>query len=99
MAVGAENWDEIWFWEPMAKAYYAGFSSMIKLADPEMEVIGRYGLGDLTAGDEIARPAAFIIDGEGVVQWRSLPSAWRARPTGPDYLQTLKEVLGREESQ
>ena len=99
MAVGAESWEEIWFWEPMAKAYYAGFSSMIKVADPEMKAIDAYGLGDITRGDDVARPAAFIIDGDGVIQWRHLPTTWRARPAGPDYLEALREVLGREETE
>ena len=95
--MGAEPWSDIWFWEPLATAYFSGFSGMIKLADPEFKVIGRYGLGNLEEGDEVARPAAFLIDQDGVIRWRNLPSTWRDRPGAPDYLKVVSEVLGKEE--
>lgn len=86
----------MWFWEPMAQAYFSGFSGMIKLADPNFEVIKAYGLGDMQKGDEVARPAAFLIDGEGIVRWRNLPGTWRDRPDGVDYLEVVTRTLQPE---
>ncbi len=38
------------------------------LADPTLETIEAYGVRQ--AGNDIAVPAVFIIDGEGLVRWR-----------------------------
>lgn len=66
---------------------------LIYLSDPELEIIRSYGLEDTSVGRDIARPASFILDGQGTVLWRHLPDDWRFR-TGPEaYLEALDEVL------
>lgn len=62
------------------------------MADPDEEIIGRYGLSDSTLGKEVARPASFILDAEGRVAWRHLPTDWRVR-LGPDaYMEAFERV-------
>jgi peroxiredoxin len=55
------------------------------LSDPKAEVIRRYDLVHAGAGidgQDIARPAEFIVDGSGVVRWVNLTENYwvRARP-------------------
>ena len=55
------------------------------LSDPKAEVIHRYDLVHAGAGDngrDIARPAEFLVDSSGTVQWRMLTENYwvRARP-------------------
>ena len=63
------------------------------LADPEGEVVRAYGLEDVCFGDDIARPAAFLIDAEGVVRWRNIPTSWRYRPGADVYLDAFEGAL------
>jgi peroxiredoxin len=63
------------------------------LSDPDLTAIDAYGLrheGGMP-GNDIARPATIIIDGDGNVVWRDITENWRVRPR-PD---ELLEVLAR----
>ncbi len=52
------------------------------LADPDLKTIDAYGVrhvsGRVGRGD-IARPATFLIDGQGRIVWRELTDNWRVR--------------------
>jgi len=55
------------------------------LSDPKLEAIGRYDLihkGQGENGQDIARPAEFLLDSSGIVRWRMLTENYwvRARP-------------------
>ena len=55
------------------------------LSDPQAEVIRRYDLVHAGAGingQDIARPAEFLLDADGVVRWVNLTENYwvRARP-------------------
>ena len=52
------------------------------LSDLEGKAMDAYGLrheGASIKGDDIARPAVFIIDREGQIAWRVLTDNWRVR--------------------
>ena len=86
VAVSTDRWDQI---PARIEQLTLG---MVYLSDPEQEIIGAYGLTDATLGKEVARPASFILDGEGRILWRHLPDDWRVR-LGPDaYLEALDHV-------
>ena len=55
------------------------------LSDPKLEAISKYDLvhkGQGENGQDIARPAEFLIDSTGIVRWRMLTENYwvRARP-------------------
>ena len=59
------------------------------LSDPKAEVIRSYDLLHKGAGEngqDIARPAEFVVDSTGVVRWRNLTEDLRVRATGDDVL-------------
>ena len=65
----------------LAKAGY----TFTFLSDPNAEVIRRYDLlhaGAGASGQDIARPAEFLLDANGVVRWVNLTENYwvRARP-------------------
>ena len=65
----------------LAKSGY----SFTFLSDPQAEVIRRYDLVHAGAGingQDIARPAEFLLDADGVVRWVNLTENYwvRARP-------------------
>ena len=65
----------------LAKAGY----TFTFLSDPNAEVIRRYDLlhaGAGASGQDISRPAEFLLDGNGVVRWVNLTENYwvRARP-------------------
>jgi peroxiredoxin len=52
------------------------------LSDPNTETIRRYGVLHKDAvekGHDIARPAEFLVDRNGVVRWRNLTNNFRVR--------------------
>jgi peroxiredoxin len=52
------------------------------LSDPKAEVIRRYDLlhpGAGANGQDIARPAEFLVDSSGVIRWVNLTSDYRVR--------------------
>ena len=62
----------------------AGYTFPI-LSDPKLEAIGPYDLthkGQGENGQDVARPAEFLIDSSGTVRWRMLTENYwvRARP-------------------
>lgn len=73
-------------------------NGLVMLSDPGGAVLRRYGLEDACLGEEVARPAAFLLDGGGVVRWRNLPESWRHRPSAEDYLRAVAEHAGRDVS-
>ena len=65
----------------LAKAGY----TFTFLSDPQAEVIRRYDLlhaGAGAGGQDIARPAEFLLDANGVVRWVNMTENYwvRARP-------------------
>ena len=66
------------------------------LSDRNAEAIRLYDLLHPKAGEDgrdIARPAEFLLDSQGVVRWRNLTEDFRVRATGEDVLaaaQTLR---------
>ena len=90
VTISAEGWSDIWNREHLLQ------QGMVMLADPERRTIADYGLEDITLGEEVARPAAFLVDTSGVIRWRSLPDDWRARPSGPQYLEVVRAHVNGE---
>ncbi len=62
------------------------------LADPDLDVIRKYGVADEENG--IAWPAVFIIKRDGRVGWRSLSETYKKRPLSVELLSHLDEESG-----
>ena len=65
------------------------------LADPNLEVINAYGVRHAAGGMggvDIARPATFVIDGQGRIVWRDLTDNWRIRLRAGRVLEQLAAV-------
>ena len=86
VAISTDRWDQI---PARLEQLTLG---MVYLSDPEQSIIDAYGLRDATLGKEVARPASFILDGEGRIVWRHLPDDWRVRLSSDDYLRALDQV-------
>ena len=70
----------------------AGYT-YIFLSDPKAEVIRRYDLlhtGAGINGQDISRPAEFLLDSSGVIRWVNLTEDYRVRAR-PD--QIIKEAM------
>ena len=67
------------------------------LTDPDHRVIDRYGLfnPDDPRGRQIAHPATYVIDREGVVRWKFVEVDYRVRPGNEEILAVLSD-LGKE---
>ena len=67
------------------------------LSDPKAEVIRRYDLlhphGGIEGAD-IARPAEFLLDGEGTVRWVNLTESYKVRATAKMILDELDKLEG-----
>jgi peroxiredoxin len=66
------------------------------LSDPGAEVIRRYDLLDKGAGEggaDVARPAEFLLDRNGVVRWRSLTDDYRVRARPEDLIAAVRSNL------
>ena len=64
------------------------------LSDRDLLAIDAYGLRHQAAsmeGHDIARPAVFVIDGAGIVRWRSLTDNWRVRVRPEEILKRLSD--------
>ena len=73
----------------------AGYT-FIFLSDPHAEVIRRYDLvhpGAGVNGQDVARPAEFLLDSSGVVRWVNLTEDFRVRATPEGILKAAKELL------
>ncbi len=76
----------------ISEAYGLSFSL---LSDPGLEAIDAFGVRHSTggvSGEDIARPATFILDREGRVAWYDLTENWRVRPRPSEILAQLAEI-------
>ena len=67
----------------------------LHLSDPNAEVIRRYELlhpGAGVNGQDVARPAEFLLDSSGVVRWVNLTEDFRVRATPAEMLKAAKEL-------
>jgi len=65
------------------------------LSDPRAETIRRYDLVHAGAGDkgqDIARPAEFLLDSSGVVRWVNLTENYWVRPRPEQILEAAKAL-------
>ena len=72
----------------------AGYTFPI-LSDRNAEVIRRYDLLHKGAGEggrDIARPAEFLVDRNGVVRWRNLTEDFRVRATPEQMLAAARSL-------
>ena len=66
------------------------------LSDPKAEVIRRYGILHLRAGQDnhdIARPAEFLVDAAGTVRWANLTEDLRVRARPENVLKAIDALL------
>jgi peroxiredoxin len=64
------------------------------LSDTKAEVIRRYDLlhtGAAPGGQDIARPAEFLIDSSGTVRWVNLTNDYRVRPRPEEILKMIDD--------
>jgi peroxiredoxin len=83
-------------WTELAQRQARMAQGMTMLADPSGDMVRTFGLEDICFGEDIARPAAFLIDGEGIVRWRNLPTSWRYRPEAQAYLSAFEASVPHE---
>ena len=65
------------------------------LSDPKAEVIKKYDLlhaGAGTNGQDIARPAEFLLDSSGVVRWLNLTEDIRVRARPEQMIEASKAL-------
>ena len=63
------------------------------LSDPKAEVIRRYDLlhpGAGVRGQDIARPAEFLVDSSGVIRWANLTEDYRVRARPDQIIEQAK---------
>lgn len=62
------------------------------LSDPKCQVISRYGVvhPEAHGGGDIARPATFVIDRQGVVRWVKVTPNVMERPAPEEVIGALK---------
>ena len=70
------------------------------LSDVNAEVIRRYDLLHPGAfeGKDIARPAEFLIDPDGIVRWVNLTENYKVRAKGEEILKVLDDLGVKEKS-
>lgn len=90
MAISVDDWEHVRGGGPEAG------EAIYNLADPEMVAITAYGLRDINLGEEVARPALFILDGEGIVRWRHITDDWRVRADGDELFARLLAMTKSE---
>ncbi len=83
-------------WSELAQRQARMARGMTMLADPSGDMVRTFGLEDICFGEDIARPAAFLIDREGIVRWRNLPTSWRYRPGSSAYLAAFESSVSHE---
>lgn len=66
------------------------------LSDVDLVAIDAYGLrhegGNPMEGRDVSRPAVFVLDGEGIIQWRHLTDNWRVRVRPETIVEQLVEM-------
>ena len=69
------------------------------LSDPNAEVIRRYGVvhpaGQNSFGKDIARPAEFLVDPQGVIRWVNFTEDYRIRARADAILRAVDEMAAR----
>jgi len=66
------------------------------LSDPKTEAIRRYDLvhkGESMDGHDIARPAEFLVDRNGIVRWRNITDDLRIRARPEEMLEAARAAL------
>ncbi len=66
------------------------------LSDPDLKVIDQFGLrheGGMM-GSDIARPAVYLLNGEGKIVWQELTDNWRVRVRPSTIIDVIGEKLG-----
>ena len=65
------------------------------LSDPGLTLVDalglRHSMGGMT-GEDIARPATFVLDRDGVIVWRDLTDNWRVRVRPDVILEQLAKL-------
>ena len=67
--------------------------SLPVLYDPEAKVVRQYGVYNLL-GDNLATPAVFVIDKDGVIQWKYVGKGNYDRPSAAQVLDQLRLLEG-----
>lgn len=70
-------------------AQKAGYTFPL-LSDPKADVIRRYDVlhaGAGIGGTDVARPAEFLLDRDGVVRWRNLTEDYRVRARAEEVIE------------
>ena len=65
------------------------------LSDPQTEAIRRYDLlhtGAGVGGQDIARPAEFLLDSTGVIRWVNLTEDFRVRARPEQIIEQAKQL-------
>ncbi len=65
------------------------------LSDPELTAIDAFGVrhpGGFLGERDIARPATFILDREGIVRWRDLTENFRVRVRPQRIVEELRKI-------
>ena len=68
------------------------------LSDPKAEVIRRYDLAHASAGikgQDIARPAEFLVDSSGTVRWVNLTNDFRVRARPEQMIEAARQLRSR----
>lgn len=68
------------------------------LSDANCEMIDAYGVRHIGAsieGGDIARPAVFILDGEGKIAWRMITDNYRIRVRPETVIEQLKQLTNK----
>ena len=76
----------------------AGYTFLF-LSDPKAEAIRRYDLvhaGQGVDGQDIARPAEFLLDSSGVVRWVNLTENYWVRARPEQILEAARTVDSRQ---
>jgi peroxiredoxin len=65
------------------------------LSDPNLDVIRRYDLqhiGGGPDGQDISRPAEFLLDRSGIVRWENFTEDIRIRPRAQEMLAAARKI-------
>ena len=73
------------------KEKFPGDIDFPMLEDKDHKVIDRYGIYN-PDGKGWPHPATYVIDKQGVVQWKFIELDYRKRPTNDQILQALRKI-------
>ena len=68
------------------------------LSDPKTEVIRQYGVLHQAAGEkgqDVARPAEFLVDSGGTIRWVNFTNDLRVRARPEDVLQAIDRSIAK----